>query len=114
MIRVPESTREIIAEGQALDHCVGRMNYIWNMAEGKNAIVFLRRCAAPDKPWYTLEVSPKCIVQCEGARRRDGKAGYYGHLYRDDLPDDAKAFLDTWEAKVCKAEKTTEKEKEFA
>lgn len=114
MIRVPESTREIVAEGQALDHCVGRMNYIAEMAAGRNAIVFLRRCTEPDKPWYTLEVSPKRIVQCEGARRNDGKAGYYGHLYRDDLPEDAKAFLDIWEAKVCKSEKKTEERKDIA
>ena len=114
MIRVPETIKEIVDEGQALDHCVGRMNYINEMAAGRNAIVFLRRCAEPDKPWYTLEVSPKRIVQCEGARRKDGKAGYYGHLYRDDLPEDAKAFLDTWEAKVRKAEKKTEDTKEIA
>lgn len=108
MIRVPESTREIVAEGQALDHCVGRMGYIREMAEGRNAIVFLRRCNAPDTPWYTIEVSPKRIVQCEGARRHDGQAGYHGHLYRDDLPEDAKAFLAAWEARVCRDERATD------
>ncbi len=111
MIRVPETIKEIVDEGQALDHCVGRMGYIKEMAEGRNAIVFLRRCAEPDKPWYTLEVSPKRIMQCEGARRDDGKAGYYGHLYRDDLPEDAKAFLDAWEAKVCRGETKSRKTK---
>lgn len=114
MIRVPETIKEIVDEGQALDHCVGRMNYINEMAAGRNAIVFLRRCDAPDKPWYTLEVSPKRIVQCEGARRDDGKAGYYGHLCRDDLPEDAKAFLDAWEAKVCRAEKKHDERKDIA
>jgi hypothetical protein len=90
------------------------MGYIKEMEEGRNAIVFLRRCDAPDKPWYTLEVSPKRIVQCEGARRDDGKAGYFGHLYRGDLPEDAKAFLDAWEAKVCRAEKKHDERKDIA
>lgn len=114
MIRVPESVQEIVDEGQALDHCVGRMGYIKAMAEGKNGIVFLRRCDAPDVPWYTIEVSPKRVVQCEGGRRNDGKAGYHGHLYREDLPEDAEAFLDAWEAKVCQKEETKEQQKEIA
>lgn len=114
MIRVPESTKEIVNEGQALGHCVGRMGYIEAMAEGRNGIVFLRRCDAPDVPWFTIEVSQKRIVQCEGAKRHDGKAGYYGHLYRDDLPEDAAAFLDAWEAKVCKKEEPETQQKEIA
>lgn len=112
MIRVPESAAEIVGEGAALGHCVGSYNYIQNHAAGKNCILFLRRCEAPEVPWYTIEMSPGRIVQCEGARRDDGKPGYHGHLYRPDLPPDAAAFLDAWEARVTAKKNTKTENKE--
>lgn len=104
-IRIPQTPEEIIAEGQALSHCVGGYNYIRNHAEGRNPILFLRRTADPDTPFYTMEIDVKSnkILQCEGCKSADGN-GRYGHIHREDLPDDAKAFLDEWESARLKTE----------
>lgn len=64
-IRQPDSTDEIVAEGQKLSHCVG--GYAERHATGKLTIMFLRRKSAPDEPYYTIEVSNDYkIVQCRG------------------------------------------------
>ena len=98
-IRIPQTPEEIIAEGQALRHCVGGYCYIKNHADGRNPILFLRRVSDPDTPWYTMEISASDgkILQCEGKPSEDGH-GKYGHVHRDDLPSDAQEFLAAWEA----------------
>ena len=64
-IRQPDSTDEIVAEGQKLSHCVG--GYAKRHATGKLTIMFLRRKSAPNEPYYTIEVSNDYkIVQCRG------------------------------------------------
>ena len=64
-IRQPDSTDEIVVEGQKLSHCVG--GYAERHATGKLTIMFLRRKSAPDEPYYTIEVSNDYkIVQCRG------------------------------------------------
>ena len=64
-IRQPDSTDEIVVEGQKLSHCVG--GYAERHAIGKLTIMFLRRKSAPNEPYYTIEVSNDYkIVQCRG------------------------------------------------
>lgn len=111
-VRVPQHPREIIAEGAALSHCVGGFNYIKNHAAGKNPILFLRRTDDPDTPFYTMEINHLTneILQCEGGKSADGH-GKYGHIHRDDLPEDAKAFLDAWESERVKIKKSRKKDK---
>lgn len=55
MVRVPRSIEEIIDEGKALNHCVG--SYAERHALGKTTILFVRSCAEPDKPLYTMELA---------------------------------------------------------
>lgn len=102
-IRIPQTPEEIIVEGQTLRHCVGGYSYIKNHADGRNPILFLRRVAEPDTPWYTMEISASDgkILQCEGKPSEDGH-GKYGHIHRDDLPSDAQEFLAAWEADEIK------------
>lgn len=50
IIRPAASQEELIAEGQALHHCVG--GYALRMAE------------EPDRPYYTLELQGKKLIQC--------------------------------------------------
>ena len=70
LIRIPESVSEIIAEGANLHHCVG--GYAERHAEGKLHILFIRRKEAPDKSFYTMEVSTDGkIMQVRGLRNRD-------------------------------------------
>ena len=62
IIRPAASQEELIAEGQALHHCVG--GYALRMAEGKTAIFFIRLAEEPDRPYYTLELQGKKLIQC--------------------------------------------------
>lgn len=55
IIRLPNTTSEIVAEGQKLHHCVG--SYASRHATGDTTIMFLREKANPDTPFYTIEVS---------------------------------------------------------
>ena len=49
---------ELIEEGRALHHCVGSSGvYMNRMAEGKSWILFLRKKAELEKPYYTIEIS---------------------------------------------------------
>ena len=65
IIRKPNSLAEIVAEGQALRHCVA--GYTGRHANGELTIMFLRRKSEPDTPYYTIEVSKNYqIVQCRG------------------------------------------------
>lgn len=108
-IRIPAAPEEIVTEGQTLHHCVGGYSYISNHAAGRNPILFLRRVDAPDEPWYTMEINVDTnkILQCEGCPSADGH-GRYGHIHREDLPDDAKAFLDEWESERTEVKKKKE------
>lgn len=63
----PQSIDEIVAEGKALEHCVG--GYADRHIKGILSIMFLRMKDRPQKPYYTIEVSNEGkIVQCRGYR----------------------------------------------
>lgn len=64
-IRQPYTTKEIIAEGKALDHCVG--GYAERHAKGATTIMFLRRISEPATSYYTMEIDNNYkIKQCYG------------------------------------------------
>ena len=88
-IRPAREQMELTAEGKALHHCVG--GYIKRMAEGETAIFFLRKVSEPDKPFYTLELQKKRVIQC----RTEHNASY-------DRNQDVKNFVDMWMEKVVK------------
>ena len=70
-ILVASSKDELIDEGFALHHCVGRMDYDRRQADGKSVICFLRRESAPDVPYVTVEVKVSntlSVSQCYGNR----------------------------------------------
>ena len=84
-----DAVEKLTAEGKALHHCVG--GYIKRMAEGETAIFFLRKVSEPDKPFYTLELQKKRVIQC----RTEHNASY-------DRNPDVKNFVDMWMEKVVK------------
>lgn len=88
-IRPAREQMELTAEGKALHHCVG--GYIRDMAEEKTAIFFLRKANEPDKPFYTLGLQKKRVIQC----RTEHNASY-------DRNPDVKNFVDMWMEKVVK------------
>lgn len=97
-IRPAREQMELMAEGKTLHHCVG--GYIKRMAEGETAIFFLRKASEPDKPFYTLELQKKRVIQC----RTEHNASY-------DRNPDVKKFVDMWMEKIVKkGEKKKDKE----
>lgn len=70
----PKSVEEIVAEGRILSHCVG--GYADRHAHGLLSIMFLRKKAEPQTPYYTIEVSNDYkIVQCRGYRNNKVNIG---------------------------------------
>lgn len=63
-IRPAQNAAEFILESKALNHCVGRSD--WYMREhnkGASYIMFLRKKATPDIPYYTIEIRGTKILQ---------------------------------------------------
>lgn len=60
--------KELILEGKALNHCVGRMGYDKKMADKKSLILFVRKVDEREKPFVTMEFQPnnKKILQIYG------------------------------------------------
>lgn len=89
LIRPAATSKELIAEGKALSHCVG--TYAERHAMGKTNICFIRQVAEPDKPFYTMEISNAGkIVQVHGKNNCTP-------------PDDVKRFIKRFEnAKLTK------------
>ena len=81
----PKQTDDLIAEGQALHHCVG--TYIERVAAKKCLIVFVRRVEEPKKPYVTVEV-------------RDGKIEQIHGDHNSDPTEEVKKFVDLWSRKV--------------
>lgn len=68
LIRPCRSEGELIREGRELHHCVA--SYAKKHAEGKSAILFIRRAEQPEKPFFTLEFDEKkkLVLQNRGLR----------------------------------------------
>ncbi|AHJ87588.1 putative PcfJ protein [Bacillus phage Bp8p-C] len=67
-IVAPESTRDIVEEGQKLHHCVA--SYAKSVCEGRTQIVFLRANEAPEIPLVTVEIKNGVIRQAYGLSNR--------------------------------------------
>ena len=102
-IVVPSGVRDIMREGDALSHCVGKSDRYWERIEQQEAyILFLRKTAEIDKPYYTLEVEPNGTIR--------QKRTYFDRQ-NDDLKD-AEKFLKEWQKVV--SERLTESDREKA
>lgn len=67
LCRPAANSDELVAEGAALNHCVG--SYAKKYAKAETHIIFIRRADAPDVPFYTMEVSTGFdVVQVRGLR----------------------------------------------
>ena len=60
----PQTAASIRYEGKVLRHCVG--GYAKRHLEGVLTILFLRKCAAPDRPYVTVEMCGNSIGQVHG------------------------------------------------
>lgn len=83
----PSTPSDIVAEGHALHHCVG--SYVERVAQKECLILFLRKCEDEAKPFYTIEVRHKEVVQVRGMRN-------------EDATPEVKKFMAQWEKRVLK------------
>lgn len=87
-ILIPSNPDEIIAEGQALHHCVG--TYVERVAKHECIILFLRQSGSPDKPFFTVEIRNRKAVQVRGMRNCPATP-------------DVQAFVDHYEKQILSA-----------
>ena len=91
MVIPPHSSKELIDEGTALRHCVGR--YVKWVAQRECVILFVRKVAEPDKSLCSVEVRDGQVVQTRG-------------FDNEDPPAKIKAFIERWKRQVqCAADK---------
>lgn len=84
----PSAPDDVIFEGQALHHCVG--NYVDRILRNECLILFLRKCCEKQKPYYTIEVRGRQIVQVRG-------------IGNCPPTDEVNKFLDEFKRKVLQA-----------
>lgn len=85
----PATPEDIVAEGNALHHCVG--GYVDRVAQQKTMILFLRRCENLSKPFYTVEVCHQRAVQVRG-------------MQNADMTPEVKRFMNRWERQVLRGQ----------
>ena len=69
IIRLPKTANEIVYEGTAQHICIG--SYVSRHSMGDTNLFFLRRKAAPDAPFYAIEMNnSNSIVQIHGFGNR--------------------------------------------
>ncbi len=94
-VLLAHSKDDLIDEGAALHHCVGRMDYDQRQAKGRSIICMIRKSDCPGIPFVTAEVtitdSQLRIAQCFGAH--------------DKIVPEVKPFTDAWMSFCNKAYK---------
>lgn len=99
LIRPAADPEELVKESQALGHCV--RTYIDKVVKGTTSILFIRKIAEPDKPYYTLELnSSGKVVQCRGDHNRSTT---------EEVNELVKEWHEWWSAQKKKREKAAHK-----
>ena len=83
----PKNTGEIVSEGQMMHHCVG--GYADRHAEGKLAILFIRKVDALCEPYATVEVHDSVVWQVQGKNNKPTweKEADHGESFKQFLND---------------------------
>lgn len=92
LIRPAADPAELKCEGAKLHHCVG--GYAERMATKQTQIYFIRKTDEPDKPYFTLELRGKTIIQCRTLHNRSY-----------DTEKEVKEFALTWLENVIRKTK---------
>lgn len=77
MARIPLSHADLVAEGNSLNHCVGKFKYYWrDHIAARKLIVFIRKVKEPAKPYVTMQLNMAdfSICQIHGFGDRDPTA----------------------------------------
>ena len=85
---IAKSPAELISEGNALHHCVGKMGYDQKFAREETLIFFIRTKEAPDVPLVTVEYSikGKKVLQCYGDGDTKPNEEIQEYVYHNWLP----------------------------
>ena len=74
VLRPAKTNSELVKEGQTQHICVGSAGYAGKMMRGESYILFLRKKDHPEKPFYTVEITPQYeIIQRHGKYNKEGK-----------------------------------------
>lgn len=84
-IIAPQDISELVAEGEALSHCVGRMGYDKKMADNEIVIMFVRHTDNINDPFVTIEFDLK---------QKKLKQAYAEH--NTTPPTEVITFLNEW------------------
>ena len=95
-ITVPRNKADIEREGRELKHCVG--GYADRHIQGKTVILFMRKVSRPEKPWLTIEMDGKALVQIHGYKN---EGAYSAKRIAPDPREVYREFLDRWLAWVA-------------
>ena len=85
---IAKSPQELIQEGEALHHCVGRMNYDQKVIREETLIFFIRSKENPDTPLVTIEYSlqKRKILQCYAEHNQKPSEDIENYVYKKWLP----------------------------
>lgn len=98
---VPEKIEDIIYEGRKLGHCLDKSDIYFDRIQSRESfIVFLRKTADVEKPYYTLEIEP------DGTTRQKRTTGDR----QDKDFKEAVSFIRKWQREVKKRLNKSDKE----
>lgn len=88
IVVIARSPDELVREGEALDHCVGRMNYDQRFIREESLIFFVRNINEPDVPFVTMEysLSQKRVLQCYGEHDHKPSDSVLNYVNKKWLP----------------------------
>lgn len=102
VIMAPANIEAIIMEGRMLHHCLSHAERYWGrMERHESYLLFLRKAAAPDESYYTMEIEP-------GGTVRQIRT-YYDRQNKDI--EKARIFLRKWQREVAKRLTADDQEK---
>ena len=88
VVIIAHNPNDLVVEGRALEHCVGRMNYDQKFAREESLIFFIRTKEHPDVPLVTVEYSPsqKRVLQCYGKKDKKPNDNILNFVNKKWLP----------------------------
>ena len=90
-------------DSRKLCHCIANSDVYWERMERRESyLLFLRKTAEPDNPYYTVEAEP-------GGTVRQVRTQY--NRQNDDIGE-VRAFLKIWQKQLAK--RLTQKDKQLA
>ena len=102
-IQVPDKLEDIFMDSRKLCQCIANSDVYWERMERRESyLLFLRKTAEPDTPYYTVEAEP-------GGTVRQVRTQY--NRQNDDIGE-VRAFLKIWQKQLAK--RLTQKDKQLA